>query len=128
MEDESASSVAADDFQEADNRDPASAESISTPKLGGPSKADASPNESDEVDASWGSPPEPSSPSVSAVNKSTGPASLDLGAKGSSPRNSSEEGTTSSYDVVSAGDVSSPKTEKVPIKEKDEDDSDSDWE
>lgn len=129
MEDESNSSVAAEDEVKEDQGRPSS-ESISTPKLGGPAKAteaQASPAGSDEVDASWSSPPEPSSPSVS-TNKPTGPTSVDLSAKGSSARNSSEEGTSSSYDVVSAGDVSSPRTEKKPEEKNDGDDSDSDWE
>ncbi|KAK9898030.1 hypothetical protein P389DRAFT_64824 [Cystobasidium minutum MCA 4210] len=130
MEDESASSAAADDDEVAEEKARVSSESISTPKLGGPTKTkepNASPAGSDDVDASWSSPAEPSSPVVS-TNKPAGPASVELSANRSSARNSSEEGTSSSYDVVSAGDVSSPKTEKLPEKKDDGEDSDSDWE
>lgn len=130
MEDESASSAAPEEYQEAEDKERISSESISTPKLGGPPKeanpAETSPAGSDEVDASWSSPAEPASPSVN-IGQTAGITSAELGTKGSSARNSSEEGTTSSYDVVSAGDVSSPKTEKPPAA-KEQDDSDSDWE
>lgn len=134
MEDESASSAAAEDDDEVKAEDKArvSSESVSTPKLGGPAKTAAeqtSPAGSDDVEANWSSPAEPSSPSVH-TNKPTGPTSVDLSAKGSSARNSSEEGTSSSYDVVSAGDVSSPKIEKALASGKQDqgEDSDSDWE
>lgn len=129
MEDESASSAAPEDYEEAEDKGRASSESISTPKLGGQAKmaeAAASPSASDEVDASWASPAEPASP-ITSMGQTAEIASVELGAK--SARNSSEEGTSSSYDVVSAGDVSSPKTEKVPARKgQDSNDSDSDWE
>lgn len=130
MEDESVSSAAPEDYQEAENKEQISSESVATPKLGGPVKtaqAESSPAGSDEVDASWSSPAEPASPSIS-MGQAAEIASVELGAKGSSARNSSEEGTASSYDVVSAGDVSSPKAEKAPTKKGQDDDSDSDWE
>jgi len=130
MEDESASSAAPEDYQEAEEKERGSSDSITTPKLGGPAKtgqAEASPAGSDEADASWSSPAEPASP-VASIRQTAEISSVELGAKGSSARNSSETGTTSSYDVVSAGDATSPKTEKAPTRKGQDNDSDSDWE
>lgn len=131
MEDESASSAAPEDYQEASAKELVSSESISTPKLGGPQRK-RTPTETTspslgEADASWSVPAEPASPSASTAQV-PGLTRAELIAKGSSTRNSSEEGTASSYDVVSAGDISSPKTEKAPAGQEHNNDSDSDWE
>jgi hypothetical protein len=133
MEDESASSAAPEDGQEEAGSRPlaGTGDSASTPKIGGPIKAaksDASAAGSDDVDGSWSSPREQASPAGSPPATSIISSSMTQPTKSTSPRNSSEEGTSSSYDVVSAGDASSPKIEKQLGKKQAEDDSDSDWE
>lgn len=81
---------------------------------------------SSDVDDSWGADDAPAT--AGRTREGTNET------KASTPRNSSEEGTSSSYDMVSAG--SSPKLEKKEsastLKKETptgtEDDEDSDWE
>jgi hypothetical protein len=158
MEDESVSSVAGDVETPVDvkgkGRPIASATESeaapgsgaqSTPRLGSTaalqSGAQVPSSASSDVDDSWGgggedSPSKEEPPASRTAEPTSGRARNETSeTKASTPRNSSEEGTSSSYDMVSAG--SSPKLEKkesASTLKKDsagvnaEEDEDSDWE
>ena len=141
MEDDNASVASAVD-ESGDRKDKGKArasaneESLPTPKLGSHSSTIApvpSPAESN-IEESWGISPSieltPSSELKDNDQKHVGSEGMPgTATKFSSPRNSSEEGTASSYDMVSATSADPPGSPKEPKtkKQNDDDDEDSDW-
>lgn len=155
MEDESVSSVAGDVSSPTDIKGKGKAintsgdaEAQSTPTLGSAatlpvpsrrSEEKLSSSASSDIDDSWGDNDEaPAARAAVAAQATAATRAREQTSetKASTPRNSSEEGTSSSYDMVSAG--SSPKLEKkqsASTLKKDstvasnaEEDEDSDWE